>query len=44
MGDEEPELRAALRALRARVWAVDGKQARALESGIDRVLETFYPE
>jgi len=44
MGDEDPELRAALRALQARVRAVDGKQARALERGIERVLETFYPE
>jgi hypothetical protein len=43
MGDEDPDLRAELHALRARVRATDGLQARALESGIERVLETFYP-
>lgn len=43
MGDEDPDLRAELHALRARVRAIDGQQARALESGIERVLETFYP-
>ena len=43
MSDEDPDLRAALRALQARVRAVDGQQARVLESGIERVLETFYP-
>ena len=37
------DLGAALRTLRARVRTIDGKQARALESGIERVLETFYP-
>jgi hypothetical protein len=41
MSDEDPELRAALRALRVRVQAVDGKKARALENGIERMLETF---
>jgi hypothetical protein len=44
MGDEDPDLHAALGALRARLRAIDGKQARALEGGIERVLETFYPE
>jgi len=43
MSDEDSDLRAALLALRARVRAVDGMQARALERGIERVLETFYP-
>ena len=43
MGDEDPALGAALRALRARVRTVDGRQARTLEGGIERVLETFYP-
>jgi hypothetical protein len=44
MGDEDRDLHAALGALRARLRALDGKQARALEGGIERVLETFYPE
>jgi hypothetical protein len=43
MSDEDPDLRAALHALRARVRGVDGAQARALESGIERVLEIYYP-
>lgn len=43
MEDEDPDLGAALRALRARVRTVDGAQARALESNIERVLDTFYP-
>lgn len=43
MGGEDADLRAELHALRARVRATDGQQARALESGIERVLETFYP-
>jgi hypothetical protein len=43
MGEEDPDLRTALRELRARVRAIDGRQARALEGGIERVLETFYP-
>lgn len=43
MCDEDPDLREALCALRARVRSVDGGQARALESGIERVLDTFYP-
>jgi hypothetical protein len=41
--DPDPDLGAALRALRARVRTVDGARARALESGIERVLDTFYP-
>jgi hypothetical protein len=44
MGDEDPDLHAALCALRARVRAIDGKQARVLEGSIERVLETFYSE
>ncbi len=44
MGDEDPDLRAALCALRVRVRDIDGEQARALDGGIQRVLETFYPE
>jgi hypothetical protein len=43
MGDEDPDLRTALRALRAHVRAIGGTQARALEGGIERALETFYP-
>jgi hypothetical protein len=44
MSDEDPDLRTALCALRARVQAIGGTLARALEGGIERVLETFYPE
>jgi len=44
MGDEDPDLRTALCALRVCVQAIGGKQARALEGGIERVLEAFYPE
>jgi hypothetical protein len=43
MSDEDPDLREALRALRARVRSVDAGPARALESSIERVLDTFYP-
>jgi hypothetical protein len=44
MGDEDPDLCAALRTLRSRLGAIDGTQARALEGSLERVLETFYPE
>lgn len=44
MGDGDPDLRAALRALQRHLGAIDGTQARALEGSIERVLETFYPE
>jgi hypothetical protein len=43
MSDEDPDLRAALQALHDRVRGIDGAQARALERGIERVLEIFYP-
>jgi hypothetical protein len=44
MSDEDPEMQKALQALRARIQQIDGVQARALLSAIDRVLDVFYPE
>ena len=43
MSDEDPELRAALQALRVRVQGIHAPHAHALASAIDRVLEVFYP-
>jgi hypothetical protein len=43
MSDEDPEMRTALQALRARVQAVNSVHAHALGNAVDRVLEVFYP-
>ena len=43
MSDEDPAMRDALEALKARIQAVNAVQARALERAVERVLEVFYP-
>jgi hypothetical protein len=44
MSDEDPEMRQALQALRARVGELDGVQARSLLAAVERAFEVFYPE
>jgi hypothetical protein len=44
MSDADPDLQAALHTLRTRVRSLAGRPARILESAIERVLETFYPD
>jgi hypothetical protein len=43
MSDEDPDMRAALLALRTRLRDIDAVQARTLEGIVERVLDLFYP-
>jgi hypothetical protein len=41
--DEDPDMRAALQRLHARLQVVRAIQARTLEAIVERLLETSYP-
>jgi hypothetical protein len=43
MSDDDPDMRAALLALRTRLRDIDAVQARTLEGIVARVLDVFYP-